>query len=153
MPEPLIRSARAADIAAIERIVQEAYARYLERMDRPPGPMLDDYAAHVRQGNAWVLECEGAVAGVLVLLPEVDHLRVDNIAVAPAAHGRGLGRLLLDFAEAEARRRGLGELKLYTNTAMHENVAMYAHLGWVEYARGEQAGYQRVFMRKTLAPV
>lgn len=143
-----MRPARTADVAGMERVVREAYARYLDRMDRPPGPMLDDYAAHVREGNAWVLEREGAVLGVLVLLPEPDHLLLDNIAVAPAAHGQGLGRLLLGFAEAEARRLGHAELRLYTNAAMHENVAMYAHLGWVEYARGEQAGYQRVFMRK-----
>lgn len=151
MPESLIRLAQAADVAAMERVVREAYSHYLARMDRPPGPMLDDYAAHVREGHAWVLEREGAVLGVLVLLPEADHLLLDNIAVSPAHHGQGLGRILLGFAEAEALRQGHGELRLYTNAAMHENVAMYAHLGWIEYARGEQAGYQRVFMRKPLA--
>lgn len=151
MSEPALRAAIPADVPAIERVVQAAYARYLARMDRPPGPMLDDYAAHAREGHAWVLEREGAILGVLVLLPEADHLLLDNIAVSPAHHGQGLGRLLLGFAEAEARRQGYGELRLYTNAAMHENVAMYAHLGWIEYARGEQAGYRRVFMRKPLA--
>ena len=31
---------------------------------------------------------------------------------------------------------------------MHENIALYTKLGWQEYGRGEQAGFQRVFMRK-----
>lgn len=149
--EARIRRAVPADVLAMERVVKEAYSRYLARMDRPPGPMLDDYAAHVRAGHAWVLEQGGEVCGVLVLLPQADHLLLDNIAVAPAHHGRGLGRLLMDFADAEARRQGHAELKLYTNAVMHENVALYTHLGWVEYARGEQAGYRRIFMRKPLA--
>ena len=31
---------------------------------------------------------------------------------------------------------------------MHENIALYTRLGWQETGRGEQAGFQRVFMRK-----
>ena len=33
---------------------------------------------------------------------------------------------------------------------MHENLVFYPRLGYVEYARGERAGYDRVFMRKRL---
>jgi GNAT superfamily N-acetyltransferase len=145
-----IRPADAADLPDIERIVRDAYTKYIERIGKPPGPMLDDYAAHVRTHTAWVLERDGDGAGVIVLLPEDDHLLLDNVAVDPAHAGRGLGRALMDFAEAEARRRGYSELRLYTHQKMTENVAMYHHLGWEETGRGEQAGYARVFFRKPL---
>ena len=112
--------------------------------------MLDDYAARVRDGSVSILEEDDAVLGVLVLVPEPDCLLLDNLAVVPAAQGRGLGRRLVGHAEAEARRLGLGCLRLYTNVAMSENVAFYATLGFEETHRAEQAGYDRVFMRKRL---
>lgn len=146
-----IRPAGVTDLPAIRQIVDDAYRRYIERIGKPPGPMLDDYAAHIRGHTAWILEHDGAVAGLIVLLPEEDHLLLDNVAVAPAYHGRGLGRALMDFAEQEARRRGYRELRLYTHEKMAENLAMYSALGWQETGRGEQAGYQRVFFRKELA--
>jgi GNAT superfamily N-acetyltransferase len=145
-----IRPADATDLPAIERIVRDAYTKYIARIGKPPGPMLDDYPAHVRAHQVWVLEERGAAAGVIVLLPEDDHLLLDNVAVDPALAGRGLGRALMEFGDAEARRRGYNEIRLYTHEKMTENVAMYHHLGWQETGRGEQAGYNRVFFRKVL---
>ena len=45
MEEPQIRVATAADVPAIEEIVNEAYRHYVARIGKPPGPMLDDYAS------------------------------------------------------------------------------------------------------------
>src|SRR5579883_2632601 len=101
-----IRPGTAEDLTAIERIVRDAYAKYVERIDKPPAPMLDDYRQRIRDHAAWVLEQGDDVVAVLVLLPEADHLLLDNIAVDPEQQGEGLGRALMDFAEMEARRRG-----------------------------------------------
>ena len=113
--------------------------------------MLDDYAARVSHGVAWVIEERSAIAGVIVLLPGDEHLLLDNIAVAPAQQGSGLGRRMLAFAEAEAVRRGYREIRLYTHQTMTENQRLYAALGYEETGRGTEAGYERVFMRKRLA--
>jgi GNAT superfamily N-acetyltransferase len=145
---PTIRRAEAADVPAVERIVHDAYVKYVARIGKAPGPMLDDYAARVAAGEVSVCTDADAIAGILVLLPAADHLLLDNIAVAPGWQGRGVGRCLLDFADAQARLGGYAELRLYTHALMHENIVLYTHLGWQEYARGEQAGFQRVFMRK-----
>ena len=102
-----IRPADAADLPAVERIVRSAYGKYIARIGKPPGPMLDDYAALIRSHAVWV--AGAPVAGLVVLLSGDDHLLLDNVTVDPAAQGRGLGRALISFAEAEARRRGYGE--------------------------------------------
>src|ERR1700688_2541091 len=103
LPErPAIRAARAADVPAVERIVRRAYELYLPRMDRPPAPMLADYRAQVAEGAVSVVESDGCVAGVLVLIPAPDHLLLENVAVDPAHQGRGLGRALVAFAERQA---------------------------------------------------
>jgi ribosomal protein S18 acetylase RimI-like enzyme len=147
----MIRPATPRDRAAVEAIVRAAYSIYVPRIGRPPGPMLDDYTARIAQGAVSVVEDEdGTIAGIIVLLPQADHMLLDNVAVRPQHQGRGLGRRLVAFAAAEARRRGFAELRLYTHETMTENIALYERLGFVETARGEQDGYARVFMTKRL---
>jgi ribosomal protein S18 acetylase RimI-like enzyme len=148
--EPRIRAATAADVPAIADIVEQAYRHYIARIGKPPGPMLDDYAARVLEGVVWVLEEGAVIAGIIVLLPTMDYLLLDNIAVSPARQGSGLGRLLLAFAEVEALRRGYREIRLYTHRTMVENQRLYASIGYSETRRGTEAGYDRVFMRKQL---
>ena len=151
MDEPRIRVATAADVSAIAKIVGEAYRHYIPRIGKPPGPMLDDYAARVSEGVLWVIEEGSTVTGLVVLLPRPDYLLLDNIAVSPARQGVGLGRRLLAFAEAEAARRGHREIRLYTHKSMTENQRLYTAIGYEETGRGTEAGYERVFMRKRLA--
>jgi ribosomal protein S18 acetylase RimI-like enzyme len=150
MNEPRIRAATAADVPAIAEVVDQAYRHYVDRMGKLPGPMLDDYAAHVLEGAVWVLEEGAAVTGIIVLLPAPNYLLLDNIAISPARQGLGLGRRLLAFAEAEALRRGYREIRLYTHQTMVENQRLYAAIGYEETGRGTEAGYDRVFMRKQL---
>ena len=150
MVEPRIRAATAGDVPAITEVVDQAYRHYIARMGKPPGPMLDDYAARVLEGVVWVLEEGAAIAGIIVLLPAPGYLLLDNIAVSPARQGFGLGRWLLAFAEAEALRRGYFEIRLYTHQTMVENQRLYASIGYEEMGRGSEAGYDRVFMRKQL---
>jgi ribosomal protein S18 acetylase RimI-like enzyme len=150
MEEPGIRAATADDVSAITQIVGQAYRHYIARMGKPPGPMLDDYAARVLEGVVWVLEEGAAVAGIIVLIQMADYLVLDNIAISPARQGLALGRRLLAFAEAEAVRRGYSEIRLYTHQTMVENQRLYASIGYEETGRGTEAGYDRVFMRKQL---
>ncbi len=142
------RRAEAADVAAVERIVAAAYAPYVARLGMRPGPMLDDYAALVADGEVWVTGAP--VSGLVVLLARDGYLLLDNIAVAPAAHGQGVGRALLRFAEERARGEGFTELRLYTHQKMTENIELYARSGWQETGCGRQDGFDRVFFRKAV---
>ena len=143
-----LRAATPDDLPAIREIVERAYGPYIERMGKPPGPMLDDYAKRIQANQVRVADVEGRVGGLLVLIDQPDHLLLDNIAVHPEAQGQGLGRQMMDFAEAEAVRRGFSELRLYTHESMTENIMLYGKLGWEETGRALQAGFERVFMRK-----
>ena len=150
MDKPRIRAATAADLPAITDIVDQAYRHYIARIGKPPGPMLEDYAARVSEGVVWVLEEGAVIAAIIVLLPAVNYLLLDNIAVSPNRQGLGLGRRLLAFAETEALRRGYREIRLYTHQTMVENQRLYASIGYQETGRGTEAGFDRVFMRKLL---
>lgn len=148
----MLRPAYPDDAEAVCQLVRDAYGHYIARLGKPPGPMLDDYPRRIKDGQAWVLEEGGQLAGVLVLKDaQGSALLLDNVAVAPTLQGKGHGRVLMAFAEAEARRRGYRELRLYTNMLMTENLALYARLGFRETRRVSEKGYERVYMAKTLA--
>ncbi len=149
-PSVTIRPARPQDVEAVRQLVQAAYSHYVARLGKPPGPMLDDYGRRVADGQAWVLEDGGELAGVLILEDADGILLLDNLAVSPAAQSRGYGRALIAFAEQEARRRGYAVLRLYTNALMTENLALYERLGFRETGRVTEKGYERVYMTKAL---
>jgi ribosomal protein S18 acetylase RimI-like enzyme len=148
----MIRQAVAADQVAIEAIVEAAYGPYVARIGRKPGPMLDDYAAQIASGGTHVLEAQGRVVGFIILLKKPGALLLDNVAVAPASHGRGFGAALLRFAEATAREAGLPAITLYTHVTMVENIALYQRIGYVETHRAVESGLHRVYLTKVLPP-
>jgi len=149
-PAVTVRPATHADVPALYVVVHEAYLLYVPRIGRMPAPMTADYAAAVQSGEAWVAEVNGAIVGLLVLVVHPGYLLIENIAVQPSAQRRGIGSRLLSLAEDEARANGLGEIRLYTNEGMTENLAFYPRHGYRETRRAEENGFRRVFFSKVL---
>jgi GNAT superfamily N-acetyltransferase len=148
---PTIRLAQPGEADAVRAIVRDAYARWTPRLGRESSPMHADYSEVVAKGRAWVLEVDGMVVGFIDLKEEDPTLLdIANIAVASAEQGKGYGGQLLAFAEQEAKRRGYGEVRLYVNALMTENIAAYEHVGYSEverFRRGE--GADRVYLCMT----
>jgi ribosomal protein S18 acetylase RimI-like enzyme len=90
------------------------------------------------------------LVAVLVLAHGDEGFLLENVAVVPEHRGKGLGKRLMELAEGEARRQGFDSIYLYTNERMTENLEIYRHLGYVEYARRTESGLRRVYMRKQL---
>jgi ribosomal protein S18 acetylase RimI-like enzyme len=145
-----IRSARSEDVARIRAIARAAYSKYVPRIGREPAPMIADYEAEIAARRVVVIEAAGKVSGYMVAWPEPDAYFIDNIAVDPECQGVGLGRCLIEHAVAEATRLCLPVLRLYTNMMMIENLAMYAHLGFVETHRAFEKDFHRVYMQRRL---
>ena len=149
-PEPTIRLADAGDAEAVARCVNAAFEPYIERIGKPPAPMLLDHPKLIRGGRVWVAEHRGRLAGVLVQYETDAGFYIDTVAVSPSLQGTGVGRALLLFAEREARRRGFASIYLCTNSRMTENQRFYPKIGYVETERRTEAGYDRIFYRKQL---
>lgn len=143
--------AAAADVAVIRAGVDAAYSKWVPLIGRKPMPMMADYSALVAAGHVRVIKDGASVIGVLVLVDEPDHLLLENVCVAPGRQGQGIGLKLLAFTEAEARRRGFAEIRLYTNVKFSDNIALYRRHGYAETHRAVQGGFERVFMRKKLS--
>ncbi|MEV4168610.1 GNAT family N-acetyltransferase [Nonomuraea sp. NPDC049709] len=144
-----MRLAEQSDVVAVERLVRDAYTPWIEIIGMRPLPMEADYAALVAAGRVHVTD---GLEGLVVLVPEDGVLLVENVAVRPELHGKGIGRALMAYAEDEARRLGLRALRLYTNVKMAANIALYESLGYVETGREGVEGRAAVLMRKQLSP-
>jgi ribosomal protein S18 acetylase RimI-like enzyme len=146
-----IRCAVPGDVDILRAIATAAYQQYIPRIGQRPAPMTADYAQAVRNQQVWAAIENRDIAGFVILIPQPGYLLLDNVAVLPAAQGRGVGTRLLALAENHARSLGLSEIRLYTNEAMTENLAYYPRHGYAETHRVEQDGFHRVFFRKPIS--
>ena len=98
-----------------------------------------------------VRDASGTVAGGLWGYSHYEFLFIEILALG-AARGAGLGRQVMQLAEAEAHRRGLRGIWLDTWT--FQAPGFYPKFGFVECGRitGYPAGHDRIFFVKRLAP-
>jgi GNAT superfamily N-acetyltransferase len=107
--------------------------------------LLDGY---VDLGRVWVARDGDVVVGHLQAVPREEGAtwEVTNTAVAEAARGRGVGRLLLERAVDEARAAGATRVVLATGAADVGNLRFYQRCGFrmirvVPDAFGPDTGY------------
>lgn len=144
------RQATLADLSFVRACAQAAYALYISRMGQRPAPMDADFETAITNGTCFVLEATDRPLGYAIWFADDDAFFIENIAIAPAEQGSGLGRVLMHHAEKTARKQGLSRLRLYTNVKMSENIAFYIRLGFAEIERRQENGFHRVYMEKQL---
>ncbi len=147
----MIRHAATSDLDAIQRCAEAAYAKYVERIGRKPAPMVADFERLIEQ-NSVVVEVDAAerIRGFVVSYPWNGHLHLENVAVDPRCQGLGIGRRLIEWVEQRALAGGYDRIELYTNAKMHENLTLYPRLGYREFDRRVEDGFDRVYFSKIL---
>lgn len=138
MTDTSLRKANLQDVPGIVDCIDAAYDRYREVIADLPA-VSDGVEEDITDNQVWVVEADGQLAGVLVLVvpDDADFIKLANVAVHPDHGGKGLGRLLIDQAIAASRDQGFDEIRLNTHTAMADNISLYEHLGWKEIGRSE----------------
>ena len=90
----------------------------------------------------------GALRPLAPDAPGVGYLK--RMWVADAVRGLGFGRRMLGALEDEARRLGFTTLRLETNRALAEAIALYRSAGYAEVARFNDEPYAHHFFEKAL---
>ena len=144
-----IRRAVTADAPSIAEIAVSAYRGYVAVMGREPAPMRADFQAHIDIDMVFVADATDGIAGYVVLCEIDGDWWLDNIATALRHHGRGLGRLLVEFAE-DWRSRRTDRVQLYTNILMTDNLGWYDRLGYRHTGRRIVDGFDRAYFEKRL---
>ncbi|RAZ88541.1 GNAT family N-acetyltransferase [Mesorhizobium hawassense] len=145
------RPAEAADAVAIRDIVRAAYTKWVPVIGREPLPMRADYDKAVAEHPFDLAIAQDRIVGMLETMLAADHLWIENVCVAPDAQGRGIGRLLLERAEARAREAGRDELRLLTNGAFEANVSIYRKQGYTVDREEPFMNGTTVYMSKRIA--
>ncbi|MGD9891500.1 MAG: GNAT family N-acetyltransferase [Dehalococcoidia bacterium] len=130
---PMIRRATPADGPAVRAIVFGTLRSY--GIEPDPDGLDADVIAFGAHGDGpideFVAVVDGHVVGSVAVSPADDRNgHLSKFFVDGAYRGRGIGRLLLARAVAEARRRGYGHVDLETRTAFQEAVHLYEATGW-----------------------
>jgi ribosomal protein S18 acetylase RimI-like enzyme len=130
-----VRPAGPADEAAIARVLCEAFndldrrhavPQYLPTLDAAE-PIARELLSQSKIEGLVALE-EGAVVGIGFLHDLATGYGVSPLAVAPAAQGRGVGRLLLDGL---MERAGDSSVRLLQDAFNNATLALYARYGFV----------------------
>lgn len=133
--------------------------QYFDELDRrfdhgfDPGASLpaDDRDLIPPRGAFLVASVDGepiACGGLKTDAPGVGTLK--RMWVAGSARGLGLGRRMLSALEAEARELGLTTIRLETNDALHEAIALYRSTGFRDVAPFSADPYARHWFEKKL---
>ncbi len=136
-----VRVATDADRAAIQRLVNEAFARERElkkgRVDRLD-PAGHELTALMSRGVFLLLEDGGELRALVYLEPRGERCYLGLLSVAPSCRGTGLGRRMTDIAEAYAREHGCGWMDLrVVSPRRNELVPLYLKLGYSEQGTQE----------------
>lgn len=145
------------DWDALLALILTSFAYMQPRID-PPSSALhltrQSLIEKTRVEKAYAADENGRLLGCIFCRPEPpDCLYIGKLAVAPDAQGKGVGRLLLQAAEAYAGTCGLTCLRLETRIELTENHRVFEKWGFVQTAKGCHPGFTRptfVEMRKTL---
>lgn len=101
-----------------------------------------------------VVEEDAEIIGYAGLMVVGEHADIQTLSVATAHQGRGLGRLLLEDLEIEARRRGATSIFLEVRVDNAEAKGLYAKSGYEELGRRDNyyaPGVDALIMRKVLS--
>ena len=111
-----------------------------------------DAADLTRPRGCFLVAFEGTLPVGCVALKGTDkgYGEIKRMWIAGPARGTGLARKLMASAEQVARELGVTLLRLDTNSALSDAVAIYRHWGWREIPRFNDDPYAEVFFEKAL---
>ena len=147
----LIRDYHADDAAAIRRCVValQEFERALDPRLRPGETIADEYCAQIlgrcreSDGRIFVAEQDGTVVGFVAVFaretykeldePSGTYAFVSDLVVLSPYRGSGIGRKLLEQAEAFAREAGAPELRIGVLSANTAALRLYLSAEFVPH--------------------
>lgn len=127
-----VRPFEPGDETAFRELNEAWIAKYF-RLEEPDRVVLHDPVEHVLRAGGYIFM---AIAGNLpvgccALLPmDGDAFELAKMAVREDLRGHGIGRKLLDYAIAFARRIGASRLYLETNRSLVNAIHLYESVGF-----------------------
>lgn len=166
-PKPIIRLMSPGDsLDDLTGLLHRAYADLAKMGFRffATHQSVDDTRDRISRAKCFVAELDGRIVGTILWFrggkrdrPPVIYSRPETaifgqFGVEPHLQRQGIGRMLLDQVEADARRAGCEILALDTAEGARHLIDWYEKLGFkfVEYAQWDVTNYRSVIMARSL---
>lgn len=104
-------------------------------VDDMPIASRERWLGHLKGHSRWLVTPDGAVVGYVLCKPEGARGDVRQVAVDPAWHGRGLGRVVMAEARARLVAAGCTRWSLEVLAGNAPALALYARVGLRETGR------------------
>ena len=150
----IIRLADFSDATEIADLLKDSFSEYKNLYTKRAftETVLGVYKIKERIYNkrTWIILIDDAISGTISLIPAHDTLYIKSVAVAPIARKGGLGKLMLDHAEHEAKRLRLQYLELTTTQFLSAAKRLYETVGFEERGQKDLYGTPLIRMIKDL---
>ena len=152
-----IRRADTQHAGAVATVLKQAFAEYASQYTAAAyaatAPDADTVLLRIQEGPTWIAIRGGQIVGAASAVGRSAGLYLRGMAVAPAAAGVGIGRLLLEQIERFAAAEGVTRLFLSTTPFLKRAIALYERFGFRISNEGpfELAGTPIFTMQKRLA--
>lgn len=143
----IIRKARPCEAEEIWRVTRRAYEPYRGRI-KPEFQALRVSVSTIRRE----IRLKRRVYGVALLDDRIvatlryrrwrSHLGLSRLAVLPEYQGAGIGKKMMEWAEQQARRLGVRELRGEVRAALPHLLEYYKRMGYRPFARRSGRGYK-----------
>jgi putative acetyltransferase len=135
---PRLRRANNADCPKITDLVFNVLQDYNLKPDPESTDvdLKDIEHSYFRHGGAFYVleEDDGSIVGAYGLYPiDKTTCELRKMYLHKSLRGKGLGKILLESALAEARRMGFRKMTLETASVLKEAISLYKSYGFVEY--------------------
>lgn len=130
---PVIREFREGDEAEIQRVIKGVFNEYGFTWE-PDGYNRDAFSVreyyHVGGGGFWVMELDGRVVGTVGLKKRSSQkCELYRLYLEKDQRGKGYGKLLYEFACAEAKKMGFEFMEIWSDKKLESAHEMYKKSG------------------------
>lgn len=113
---------------------------------------ISDCAAMIDNDDMRVLTQDSDIVGILSMTDGVNHLEIERLIVASSPKADAFAKIMVMFAEQEARERGHDQVRLRVT----EPVTVYRSLGYRHARRAQKINNEKtaddhIFMTKIVA--
>lgn len=160
MSDFTLRQAATADAARIVSILHAAFEEYRGWMNPPSGVLKESVESVLQkmQTARWVLAetvRERRAVGCVLYEPRDEFMYLGRLAVLPEFRRRGVGDMLIESVEAEARRQNYTRVRLGVRASLPKMRAAYERRGYRFVEAHTHEGFSEptyVMLEKDLVP-
>ncbi|CAG7642394.1 GNAT family N-acetyltransferase [Paenibacillus allorhizosphaerae] len=127
-----IRQAECNELNVVHETMREAFKEYAGKLQPESGALretMEDIERKISGGGGAIIAWNNnEPAGSAQYYFKDGYMYIGRVAVIPQYRGSGLGKRLIHYLEAEARRRSCRETRLEVRLSVPENMKFYERL-------------------------